>query len=317
MDWSKTELQQAIDELAPQVLADADPWAAVVEAELLDLDGVLELTSLLIQSGRTAGSAPLLETLVLGAPIREHLPGPAHEILTAGLLESEAAHPRHATTTVTDGRATGTKICVPSAHRATRMVVPARDGLYAVRLEDCEVELQQGTDDRPLGTVRMRDVPVQRLGSCAMLEPWLLRVHTGIAALQLGLSQQGLEMTAAYVRRREQFGRPIGSFQAVTQRIADAWIDTSVMEATLWQAAWRLSEGMEAEREVQVARWHATEGAHRVLATAQHLHGGFGFDRDYPLHHYFLTSRAWEFVLGGAHTRLTELGNLLATSAQA
>ena len=58
--------------------------------------------------------------------------------------------------------------------------------------------------------------------------------------------------------------------------------------------------------------FQAAEGSHRVLAAAQHLHGGMGFDKDYALHRYFLTAKAWEFVGGGASAQLQRLGDLLA-----
>jgi alkylation response protein AidB-like acyl-CoA dehydrogenase len=84
------------------------------------------------------------------------------------------------------------------------------------------------------------------------------------------------------------------------------------MEVTLWQAAWRLDARLPSEREVAIARYTAAEGAHRVLATAQHLHGGMGFDKDYALHRYFLAVKAWEFVGGGASAQLERLGSALA-----
>jgi alkylation response protein AidB-like acyl-CoA dehydrogenase len=139
-------------------------------------------------------------------------------------------------------------------------------------------------------------------------------VDVGVSAILLGLSHEALKLTAAYVTERHQFGIPIGSFQAVQQRAADAWIQTQVMEASLWQAAWRVESGLASSRECAIARYHASEGSHFVCAAAQHLHGGFGFDRDYPLHRYFLAARQHEFILGGANAQLEKLGDLLAES---
>lgn len=162
----------------------------------------------------------------------------------------------------------GTKICVPAGDTATRMVVPAVDGLYAVDLADCDVEIQRGTNDDPLGTVTMDGAPGIWLCGAEELDGYLQRVDVGIAALLLGLSQEALAMTARYVAEREQFGKKVGTFQAVSQRAADAWIETQAMEVTLWQAAWRLEAGLPAEREVAIARYTAAEGSHQVLATA-------------------------------------------------
>ena len=95
-------------------------------------------------------------------------------------------------------------------------------------------------------------------------------------------------MTAEYTKTREQFDRPIATFQAVGQRAADAYIDTEAIRLTAWQAIWRLSEGLPATAEVAVAKFWAAEGGQRVVHAAQHLHGGMGVDKDYPLHRYFL-----------------------------
>jgi hypothetical protein len=154
--------------------------------------------------------------------------------------------------------------------------------------------------------------PVERLGGDEVLNRWLSWVDVGISALLLGLSRKALELTAAYVTERTQFGRPVGSFQAVQQRAADAWIHTQVMEVSLWQAAWRVQQGLDSVRERAIARYWAAEGSHFVCAAAQHLHGGFGFDRDYELHRYFLAARQHEFILGGANHQLEQLGALLA-----
>ena len=83
------------------------------------------------------------------------------------------------------------------------------------------------------------------------------------------------------------------------------------MEVTLWQAAWRIDAGLHAEREVLIAAWQASEGGHKVLAAAQHLHGGTGYDKDYPLYRYFLRQRRLGLTLGGPEQRLEELGALL------
>lgn len=308
MDWAPDEMQQAIPELATKILeSSTDPWTELETAGMLDLESLAHISTLLIAVGRAGGRIPVLETLVLGSPIPGRTSG---QVFTAGLLEPGSRDLDRPETVVRDGRAYGTKICVPAADRAVKMVIPAQDGLYAVHLADCRVELQQGTNDDVLGTVFLEGAPAERLDRS--VEDYRLRVDVGISALLLGLAKEAVQKTARYVSEREQFGRKIGTFQAVSQRLADAWIDTQSMEVTLWQAAWRVDQGLPAAREVAIARYVAAESAHRILATAQHLHGGMGFDRDYPLYRYFLTVKAWEFVLGGASAQLERLGGLLA-----
>ncbi|MEL7210068.1 MAG: acyl-CoA dehydrogenase family protein, partial [Actinomycetota bacterium] len=123
---------------------------------------------------------------------------------------------------------------------------------------------------------------------------------------------QAVHLTAEYTKTREQFDRPIATFQAVGQRAADAFIDTEAIRLTTWQAVWRLSEGLPAGEQVSVAKFWAAEGGQRVVHAAQHLHGGMGVDRDYPLHRYFLWAKQLELTLGGATRSLLDLGSSIA-----
>jgi alkylation response protein AidB-like acyl-CoA dehydrogenase len=142
---------------------------------------------------------------------------------------------------------------------------------------------------------------------------WLApRALTALAALQAGVSDRALAITADYVKERVQFGVPIGSFQAVQHRVADGFIDLEAMRWTLWRAAWRLAEGLPAERDAAVAAYWAAEGGSRIANAGLHLHGGLGADVDYPIHRHFLWSKALELQGGGASALLARLGRDLA-----
>jgi alkylation response protein AidB-like acyl-CoA dehydrogenase len=132
--------------------------------------------------------------------------------------------------------------------------------------------------------------------------------------MQLGVSERALDMTARYVRERLQFGVPIGSFQAVQHRAADCYIDLEAMRWTTWRAVERVADGVPAARECAVAKFWAAEGGARIAAAAQHLHGGIGVDLDYPIHRFFLRSKALELALGGATPTLARLGRDLAST---
>jgi alkylation response protein AidB-like acyl-CoA dehydrogenase len=149
------------------------------------------------------------------------------------------------------------------------------------------------------------------LGSDAL--SWLT-VHKalGHTAFQLGVLERALELTAEYARTREQFDRPIGSFQAVSSRLADDYIDIKGLRLTLDQAAWRLSEDLPADIEVATAAFWAAEAGHRVAHTTVHVHGGVGIDMDHIAHRYFITAKQTEFVLGGATGQLRRIGRDLA-----
>jgi alkylation response protein AidB-like acyl-CoA dehydrogenase len=130
--------------------------------------------------------------------------------------------------------------------------------------------------------------------------------------MMAGLCDAAVRLTADYAKERVQFERPIATFQAVGQRVADARIDAEGVRLTAWQAAWRLDAGLPAAEQVAAAKYWAAEGGQRVVHAAQHVHGGVGVDRDYPLHRYFLTAKQLELDLGGAAVSLVRLGRILA-----
>ena len=155
------------------------------------------------------------------------------------------------------------------------------------------------------------------LGPGAPVADWLVsRGTVGLCAMQAGVLERALELTAEYARNRVQFGRPIGSFQAVTQRLADAYIDVEAVRLTMWQAAWLLASGGEGERAagtaVATAKFWAADAGHRVAHTAVHVHGGLGIDMSYPVHRYFVAAKHHEFALGGATAQLRRIGADLA-----
>jgi len=135
---------------------------------------------------------------------------------------------------------------------------------------------------------------------------------TALAALQVGVCEGSLAFVSTHLSSRFQFGKPLAAFQATTQRAADAYITTEAMRVTALNAAWRLSEGFDARRDVAVAAYWASEGAQQVVTAGQHLHGGIGADVDYPVHRYFLWGIQLASVLGSASAHLARLGNLIA-----
>jgi alkylation response protein AidB-like acyl-CoA dehydrogenase len=134
------------------------------------------------------------------------------------------------------------------------------------------------------------------------------RALVGLCALQLGVVERALRIAAAYTTEREQFGRAIGSFQAVQQRMADAFIDVEAIRWTTWYAAWLLENDRPAIREAGIAKFWAAEAGARVAATAQQVHGGIGIDVSYPLFRYFLWAKQSELALGSASQHLARLG---------
>ncbi len=145
----------------------------------------------------------------------------------------------------------------------------------------------------------------------------LLRAWTGLCALQVGVTEAAVEQTASYLSTREQFGRPLSTFQGTMLRAADAAIDTESIRVTMWQAAWRLDNGMEADLAVSVAIWFASEAGQRAVFATQHLHGGMGADISYPIHRYFLWGKQIELMLGPPSAQLARLGRQVVAEKRA
>jgi alkylation response protein AidB-like acyl-CoA dehydrogenase len=126
----------------------------------------------------------------------------------------------------------------------------------------------------------------------------------------VGLAQQALKMTLDYAKERIAFGHPIGAFQAIQHRCADMLIDIEGSRFATYQAAWRLNEGLEAAKEVAVAKAWVSQACKRVMASAHQVHGAIGFTEDHVLHYYTKRSRAYEFSFGGADAQLEKLAEL-------
>ena len=141
-----------------------------------------------------------------------------------------------------------------------------------------------------------------------------LRTSVGLCMLMTGAARAAIELAASYTKQRHQFDRPIATFQAVSQRAGDSYIDAEAIALTAYQASWRIAAGLPARREAAIAKYWASEGGFRVVHAAVHVHGGVGVDRDYPLHRHFLLARWAELALGSAETQLATLGRLLANA---
>jgi alkylation response protein AidB-like acyl-CoA dehydrogenase len=307
----------------------------------------ISLCALLEQVGAAVAPLPVFATLALGAlPVAEFgspdlrqrlLPGVAQgeAILSAALTEAGSDDPRRPATSAVRKKGewlvSGTKICVPAAHLAERILVPARTsdtgvGIFLVdpRAPGVKIARQITTTGEPLGEVVLSDARVNDGDVLGHPEggndvlAWLLpRATVALCAMELGVVDRALRMTAEYTASRRQFDRPIATFQAVAQRVADAYIDVEAIRVATWHAAYRLSVGLPSAEAVAIAKFFSCEAGHRVVYAAQHLHGGIGFDLDYPLYRYYLWSKQIELTLGSAVTHLTRLGAELARDSSA
>jgi 3-oxo-4-pregnene-20-carboxyl-CoA dehydrogenase alpha subunit len=324
MDFTLTERQRAVADLAAQVLTEPDPWKELARAGLLDVSppdglGVLEVAVLLTEIGRRAPSMKALATLMTGAlpfarwgrpDLRSDvLRGVASGelLLTAALREP----PTHPATAITDGRITGLKIGVPYAAEASLLLVPARlaaadsmimgsfdqittetvhdHGVALVRPGGEGVELTRtpSSSGEPEYALELDHAPVEgMLGGADCVRDLYQLAVAGACALVDGAVAGALALTRDYVASREQFGRPLAAFQAVSQQIADVWIASRTMHLAALSACWRLAEGRDAAADLDVAGYWCAEQAPESVRLCHHLHGGIGMDVTYPLHRF-------------------------------
>ncbi len=301
-------------------------WRALADAfDGADL-GFLELCRVLVEVGRTVAPVPLAADAVARLFLGEFgIAGPSGVLSCAIAEEHEHAPTVPTTTAAQDGEEhvlTGTKYLVPAATVATTFLVPATtpDGA-AVFLVDADapgltIGEQHLSDGDVAGLVELDGVrvPADRRvsadGESAQRLVDLLTVAT--CAVQLGVTEGAVSLTAEYAKTREQFDRPIGTFQAVAQRLADGYIDTRFLALTVWQAAWRLSERLPAAEAIATAKLWAADAGHRIAHTTVHIHGGVGVDLDGEAHRYFTAATRYDFEHGGTTEQALRLGRLLA-----
>ena len=327
-------LDQRLDTMLWSKLTDADVLStAAPESVGGGGFGVLEQTAILTALGRQIAAVPYLDSVVLAGGALAHFGSPAlqqdwavpavagEKIVTVALDGEFGQAPVKATAAGDGFRLTGTRTQVPFGPVADAFLVPAdTDSGTKVFLVPAghvgvTVTALQTTGQNSAGELDLHgvDLSAEHLVGDGDALAWLsTRRALGLTAYQLGVLERSLELTAEYARTREQFERPIGSFQAVSQRLADAYIDIKGLRLTLEQASWRLSEDLPADTEVATAAFWAADAGHRVAHTTVHVHGGVGIDMDHQVHRYFITAKQIEFALGGATSRLLIIGRDLA-----
>ena len=376
MNFEFSEEEEAVQELAGQILGDATSfdrlreveantegpgydevlWASLAESNMLGLPfeeeyggqgwSFFALCLLFEQAGRNLAPVPLLESIVYTAlPIQQFgsdalkkdlLPSVAsgEKILTAAFFEiGDPALSRTArvqAVATDDGfELSGQKVCVPYAAAASKILVSAQGeaglGLFLVEpgADGVTLEQQDTTAHERQYVVNLDGVSVAPSdvlaapGAGEAVFDWLEpRAATILSALAVGVAGEGLQATATYTSERKQFEKPIGSFQGVSLRAADAYIDVEAMRSTMWQAAWRIDNGDSGQKQAAIAKWWACMGGHRVSHTCQHLHGGIGADIECPIHRHFLRLKHIAMTLGGSNEQLASLGAIMAGEAK-
>ena len=350
MDFSLTSDQLALRDLAREILtkrctpehlrslsqdptgSDLDLWRTMANSGLVGISlpeaagggglGFLETCVVCAEVARAGNAVPAFAVMGLGASALaeagavDALAGVADgsRLVTAALHEPVGDVFTPATTADADGRLHGAKVCVPAGGLADGYVVSATDGLYYLARDAAglTVEVEGTTTGVPEARLVLDGAQGRRIGDLDALRRLIMRGEAVACVMVAAACEAALALTTEYSKSRVQFERPIATFQAVSQRVADAYIDTEAVRLTAWQAAWRLDAGLDAAAQVATAKFWAAEGGQRVVHAAHHVHGGVGVDRDYPLHRYFLLVKHLELQLGSATPSLLRLGRLLA-----
>ena len=342
MDFSLDETQQAVADLAANVLRtdpddgrvlaalasaggyDEAAWKAMAQTGLLALalpesvggDGMGPLATTLVLSevGRQVLPLPALATLALGVlPVAAFGSPELHEqllpevadgrVLTAALRDAHGA-----AVTETGGRYTGVRVGVPYAQQAHRILLPTTAGTAVLDPRAAGVTLQRSTTSTgaPEYTVRLDGVRAEAMlaATSEQLDRFAI---AGAAAVADGVLAGALARTAAHLRSRQQFGRPLATFQAVAQQVADVYVVARTMHLAAVSAAWRMDTARDADEDLAVAAYWLAAELPQALQVCHHLHGGLGVDITYPLHRYYSHAKDLARFVGGADARLDQL----------
>ena len=314
------------------VLDRENSWEALVAGgvtalgvpERLGGDGVglSELATALTEIGRHGTTGPALASLG-GTAVLLDLATEAQQdryfagvakgsVLTAALNEPGASLPDRPATTFADGRLNGTKIGVPYAGQADWIIVTADSAVVVVsaKADGVQATKTPTSNHSDEYVVTFSDVAVSDddvlAGAQAKRVNQLALATTG--AFAAGLVAGALRLTADYVANREQFGKPLSTFQTVAAQLAEVYIASRTLTLAATSVVWRLSEGRDADEDLDVLGYWLASQAPPVMQICHHLHGGMGMDIAYPMDRYYSTIKDLTRLLGGPSHRLDLVG---------
>jgi len=290
--------------------------------------GAIELALLMEEAGRALLPGPLFATVALaGAVIKECAGADQHRRYLKRICEgssraSLAVVERSGSWDLNSlalsspgGRLSGEKLFVPDAAVADILAVVARDGVYVVDAHEPGVTVapMRGMDmTRKLYAVSFDGAMAERLERSDRVQRGLDVATTALVAEMVGGMQRALDVTVEYAKTRKQFGKPIGSFQAVQHQCADMYLETESARSAAYYAAWALQESTaDAAAAVSIAKLYASDAARTVGNRSIQVHGGMGFTWENDLHLYYRRAKASETMLGDATFHRERLARLV------
>ena len=332
MDFSPDEGQQAVADVVTSVLGRDNSWDALVSGgvtalavpERLGGDGVglAEITAALTEIGRHGTVSPALMTLGATAVLLDladdaqqdrYLAGVGKgSVLSLALSEPGRALPEHPGVALADGKLTGTKVAVGYAQQADWLLVTTDSGVVVVPagadgVNAAKTPASNGSDEYVVtfDGVAVDGADVLAGASVTRVNQLVLAVTGALAA---GLVAGALRLTADYVATREQFGRPLSTFQTVAAQLSEVYIASRTISLLADSVAWRLSEGLDADDDLAILGYWLTSQAPPAMRLCHHLHGGMGMDITYPMDRYYSSIKDLTRLLGGPTHRLDLVG---------
>ena len=253
----------------------------------------------------------------------------AGEIYTSAILEPSNQDPENPITTAKIENdqliISGTKYLseISSMAKSILISVNSSEGVLLVLVESDKVQLTElsSTANSPLFKVELDSIKVSR--ESIIHEPgrgldalrYLIQINMVMRSyIALGVTEKMTSLVAGYTSEREQFGRVIGTFQAVSHRAADCFIELECLRLVNQQASINLNTNLDCENDALVSKIWAGNTCHKISYSAQHLHGGMGVDKDYVLWRYCLLAKECELINGSASQNIDRLGINLTTN---
>ena len=213
----------------------------------------------------------------------------------------------------------GTKYLSELASIAKNILVSvtSNEGVLLVLVDSSQVKLTQltSTANSPVFKVEINDVTIDRSsiihaqGKGLEALRYLIQINMVMRSyLALGVTEKMTSLIATYTSERKQFGRVIGTFQAVSHRAADCFIELECLRLVNQQACINLNTNLDRENDALIAKIWAGNACHKISYSAQHLHGGAGVDKDYVLWRYCLLAKECELINGSASQNIERLG---------
>jgi len=331
VDFSPNPEQQAVADVVTSVLDRENSWEALVSGGIAALAvperlggdglGLAEVATALTEIGRHGTVGQALGTLGLGlVPLLDlaseaqqdrYLAGVAEgAVLSAALNEPGTSLPERPSVTLDGGKLNGTKIGVPYAETAQWLVVTASGAVVVISPQAAGVTLTRTPsangseeyvvvfEDAEIDGV-LEDATVTRVNQLAL---------AAIGAFAAGLVAGALRLTADYVATREQFGRPLSTFQTVAAQLSEIYIASRTIALVSTSVVWRLTEGLDTDDDLALLGYWLTSQAPPAMRLCHHLHGGMGMDITYPMDRYFSSIKDLTRLLGGPSYRLDLVG---------